>query len=217
MSSTPDLGSGTAFEHALLATAFGLLLGDGRPVIPARLAAALASDPDQVNRALARLDHQGRVGLTAAEAVTGSHGLSVTPTRHELLLHEDSGEQRRFWTWCAWDAVGILAALEASGQVRSTSPASGAPVEVTFHRGSIYRADPALVVFFADADCCGSVVEQWCPLVNFFEHAGAAKAWAAEHGVRGTAVPLAEATDRGKDAWTQWVPELDRRTRPVPD
>jgi hypothetical protein len=103
--------------------------------------------------------------------VTGSHGLSVTPTRHELLFHEDSGEQRHFWTWCAWDAVGILAALEASGQVRSTSPSSGAPVEVTFHRGSLYRADPDLVVFFADADCCGSVVEQWCPLVNFFEHA----------------------------------------------
>ena len=207
MSSTPDLGSGTAFEHALLATAFGLLLADGRPVSPARLAAALASDPSQVTGTLARLDQQGRVRLDPAGAVTGSHGLSVAPTRHELLFHEESGEQRRFWTWCAWDAVGILAALEASGRVRSTSPSSGAPVEVTFHRGSLSRADPALVVFFADADCCGtdSVVDQWCPLVNFFEHADAAKAWAAKHGVRGTAVPLAEATDRGKDAWTRWV------------
>jgi hypothetical protein len=207
MSSSPDLGSGTAFEHALLAAAFGLLLADGRPVSPARLAAALASDPGQVTRTLARLDRQGRVRLDVAGAVTGSHGLSVTPTRHELVFHEDSGEQRRFWTWCAWDAVGILAALEASGRVRSVSPASGAPVEVTFHGGSPSRADPALVVFFADADCCGqgSVVEQWCPLVNFFEHADAARAWAVERGVRGTAVGLAEATDRGKEAWTRWI------------
>jgi alkylmercury lyase len=207
MNATPDLGSGTAFEHALLATAFGLLLADGRPVSPARLAEALASDPDQVICSLARLDRQGRVRLDPTGAVTGSHGLSVTPTRHELLFQGDSGQQRRFWTWCAWDAVGILAALEASGQVCSTSPSSGAPVEVTFHDGRLSHADPALVVFFAEADCCGSdsVVEQWCPLVNLFEHADAARAWAAEHDVRGIAVPLTEATDRGKDAWTQWI------------
>jgi alkylmercury lyase len=207
MNPSPDLGGGTASEHALLATAFGLLLADGRPVSPARLAGALTSDPGQVTRTLARLDRQGRVRLDPAGAVTGSHGLSVTPTRHELLFHEDTGEQRRFWTWCAWDAVGILAALEASGRVRSVSPSSGAPVEVTFQAGGLSRADPALVVFFADADCCGSdsVVEGWCPLVNFFEHADAAKAWAAEKAIRGTAVGLAEATDRGKEAWTRWI------------
>jgi alkylmercury lyase len=207
MSSTPDLGSGTALEHALLATAFRLLLADARPASPAQLAAALASDPDQVARTLARLDQQSRVRLDPGGAVAGSHGLSVTPTRHELLLQEEAGERRRFWTWCAWDAVGILAALGASGRVRSTSPSSGAPVEVTFDRGGLSRADPALVVFFADADCCGSdsVIDEWCPLVNFFEHADAARAWAAKRGVGGTAVPLAEATERGKDAWTRWV------------
>src|SRR6266540_1942376 len=90
-------------------------------------------------------------------AVTGSHGLSVTPTRHELLLEQ--GQERRYWTWCAWDTVGILAALDASGRIRSTSPSSGAAIELDFHHGSPRRADPALVVFFADTDCCTPAID----------------------------------------------------------
>jgi hypothetical protein len=52
-------------------------------------------------------------------------------------------------------------------------------------------------------------VDEWCPLVNFFEHADAAQAWAAEHQVRGTAVPLAQATDQGKAAWRRWIADQD--------
>ncbi len=217
----PDLGSGGALEHAMLATAFRLLLGSGRPVRPARLAEALASDPERVERILERLDSQGRIRRDQTGAVTGSHGLSVTPTRHELILQPASrqgpGQQRRFWTWCAWDAVGILAALDASGRIRSTSPSSDARIELDFDRGSPRQADPDLVVFFADTDCCtpatnsggscgsGSVIDVWCPLVNFFENADAATAWAAEHGARGSAVPLVEAIRQGRAAWRQWI------------
>ncbi len=202
---TPDLGSGPAFEQALLATAFRLLLADGRPVSPARLAEALAGDPAQVERTLAWLDQHGRLRRDPTGSVTGSHGLSVTPTSHELVLEQEPGGERRYWTWCPWDAVGILAALGASGRVRSTSPSSGQPIAVDFVDGMPANADPGLVVFFADTDCCDSVIDQWCPLVNLFEHAQVAQAWAAEHGVRGTPVPLAEATRRGKDAWTRWI------------
>jgi alkylmercury lyase len=197
---TPDLGSGPALEQALLATAFRLLLADGGPVSPARLAEALAGDPERVARTLARLDQHGRLRRTSGGAVTGSHGLSVTPTSHELLLEREQGGERRYWTWCAWDAVGILAALGASGRVRSNSPSAGQPIEIDFADGWPADASPELAVFFADTDCRDSVIDQWCPLVNFYEHAEAARAWAAEHGVRGTPVPLAEATRLGKEA-----------------
>lgn len=216
----PDLGSGPAFEHTLLARAFHLLLDDGQPISTGRLAEVLESEPDRVERTLALLDRQGRIRRDQTEAVTGSHGLSLTPTPHELLLEQRSGHARRYWTWCAWDAVGILAALNASGRIHSASPSTGAPIQLHFHHGQPSDPEPGLVVFFADTDCCapasgadngseycgpGSVIDDWCPLVNFFEHAEAARAWAAGHGVRGTAVPLAEATRRGKDAWTRWL------------
>jgi alkylmercury lyase len=226
----PDLGGGPAFEHALLARAFHLLLDEGRPVSAARLAEVVAGDLDRVEGTLALLDRLGRIRRDQTGAVTGSHGLSITPTRHELLLEHRNGQARRYWTWCAWDAVGILAALDANGRIRSTSPSSGAPIQLDFHHGQPRNPEPELVVFFADSDCCapasaaghdsgcrgsGSVIDDWCPLVNFFEHAAAARAWAAEYGVRGTPVPLAEATDRGRAAWRRWIAGGDQPVGPA--
>jgi hypothetical protein len=75
----PDLGSDAAFEHALLAIAFHLLLADARPVSPARLAAALPGDPARVERTLVPLDRHGRLRWDPERGVTGSHGLPVTP------------------------------------------------------------------------------------------------------------------------------------------
>jgi hypothetical protein len=226
----PDLGGGPALEHALLARAFHLLLDDRRPVSAARLAQALAGDLDQVEGTLARLDRQGRIRRDQTGAVTGSHGLSLTPTRHELLLGQEPGQQRRYWTWCAWDALGILAALYASVRIRSTSPSSSAPIQLDFHHGSLRQDDSELVVFFADTECCapatdtgdssdccgsGSVIDNWYPLVNFFERADVAQAWAAKHAVRGTAVPLAEATNQGKAAWRRWIADHAQTAEPI--
>lgn len=78
-SDLPDLGGGPAFEHAILASAFHLLLDDGQPVSSARLAELVAGALDRVAGTLARLDRQGRVRRDQTGAVTGSHGLSLTP------------------------------------------------------------------------------------------------------------------------------------------
>jgi hypothetical protein len=56
----PDLGGGPAFEHAILAGAFHLLLDDGRPISMVRLAEAVVGDLDRVEDTLALLDRQGR-------------------------------------------------------------------------------------------------------------------------------------------------------------
>jgi hypothetical protein len=57
-----------------------------------------------------------------------------------------------------------------------------------------------VVVFLAERPSV-SLVDDWCPLVNFFEHRQAAVAWAAERGVTGTAVPLQQAVKAGAAAW----------------
>jgi hypothetical protein len=64
----------------------------------------------------------------------------VTPTQHELLI---DGKHR--WTWCAYDAVGILGALEADGRVHSRSPRSGTLIELEFRGG---RPDATEAVVF---------------------------------------------------------------------
>ena len=43
--------------------------------------------------------------------------------------------ERTFWTCCAFDAIGILAAIELDGTIRTSKPETGAPFEIAFDRG----------------------------------------------------------------------------------
>jgi hypothetical protein len=121
----------------------------------------------------------------------------VAPTHHELVI-----DGRRRWTWCAYDAVGILGALEADGQVHSRSPHSGTLIELTFDAGQPATTDA--VVFMAE-EPCRSVIDDWCPLVNLFEHDQAAAAWARQHGISGAAQPVAQVTRLGAAAWRAYL------------
>jgi alkylmercury lyase len=189
-------------EAELLATGFRLLLAGGQPVAADQLAATLGRDPASVDAAVRRLERAGRLRLNAAGRLTGSHGLSVALTRHELLL-----DGRRYWTWCAWDAVGILGALSANGLVHSHSPLSGAAIGLVFEEGRPPACD--VVVFIADRRPCASVIDEWCPLVNFFEHADAAATWAVQHETTGTAVRLEDASATATAEWRAWLREGD--------
>ena len=46
-----------------------------------------------------------------------------------------------------------------------------------------------------------SVVEEWCPLANFFLDAEAADAWAAANEVEGQVLTLVQASERGTADW----------------
>src|SRR5260370_32056634 len=104
------------------ATAFGLLLERGRAVSAAQIAAATKAAPSAVEADLRRLDAAGRIRLSAQGHVLGSAGLSAAPAAHELWL--GSG---RFWTWCAYDPVGIAGTLGAAARAAPPRPGTGGP------------------------------------------------------------------------------------------
>jgi hypothetical protein len=201
MTAAMELGAHDDAGGQLLAEAFHLLLAEGRPVTVERLAAALGRDAETVAAVLGRLERAGRTRRNPAGEMIGSLGLSVEPTTHELIV-----EGARRWTWCAYDAVGILAALGAGGQVRSRDPHTGTPIQFGVQRGRPV-ADSQVVLFLAEGPCA-SVVDDWCPLVNFFQDQETAVAWAAQRGVTGVAVPLQQAAATGGAAWRS---QLDRR------
>lgn len=184
-------------DQALLARAFWLLLDHGRPVEVGVLAGALQREPAAVAAAVDQLVRAGLIRWDLAGRLLGSHGLSVAPTNHELLI-----DGRRRWTWCAYDAVGILGALEADGQVRSRSPHSGTVIELTFDAGQPAATD---AVGFMAQGPCRSVIDDWCPLVNLFEHHQAAAAWARRHRISGAARPVVQATRLGAAAWRAYL------------
>ena len=142
----------------------------------------------------------GRIRSDQDGLVVGSAGLSVSKDRHEIEL-----EGRRFWTWCAYDILGIFGALKASGRALSPSP-SGPILEVRFEGGRpvgsdavLFRPDDGLI------SCCENVYEEWCPNSNLFPDVEQARSWANERGIQGRVMDLHEASDLGTSDWTEVI------------
>jgi alkylmercury lyase len=186
-------------DRMIEAVAFRALLSTRAPVPMDTLVAALGMDGTAVRRATAAIADAGHLRLADGGDVVGSAGLSVVPSRHELIVDGD-----RFWTWCAYDAVGILAALGASGLVQSRDPHSGRAVQVAFREGQP-GASPA-VIFMVELPAYTSAHDEWCPLVNLFESDASAREWAVATGLAGSVLTVAEAASRGAKRWGPLAP-----------
>src|ERR1700693_4587641 len=179
--------------------AFRPLLATGEPAAGDDLAASIGLPADKVARVLDELKISGLIRCDEAGRVVGSAGLSVVPDRHQIDF-----EGRGFWTWCAYDILGIFGALRAMGSAVSRSPVAAAPITLRFREG---RPEAAGVVLFRPSDSlaasCSSIYEEWCPNSNFFEDAESARTWSAIHGLEGRILSLDEASDL---ATAEWLP-----------
>lgn len=186
---------GAAFRH---------LARTGAPTTAAQLAADLEYTEPAVQDAIDGLARHGSLRLDDQGQVVGSAGLSIQPDRHEIDL-----DGHRFWTWCAYDILGIFAALHANGLARSTSPDTGQPVEIHFRDG---QPEPVPLVLFRPnedyAACCTNTYEQWCPNSNLFHTTAAATAWADDHHVTGTVLSLPRAAEHGARDWLPLTRDL---------
>ena len=172
------------------AAAFRLLLETGQAVSAAHIAAELNAAPSDVEAAHRRLDAAGRIRLSGVGQVLGSAGLSVVPAAHELWLGS-----RRFWTWCAYDVVGIVGALRADARSLSHSPATGATIRLEFVAGQP-PATPVVVFFPADR-WSARTIDDWCSNANFFETPEAALSWSAQHPMLSASRGIESREDHG--------------------
>lgn len=183
--------------------AFRQLLATGDPATAEGLSASMGLSVDKVAGILEELNTAGRIRLDETGRVIGSAGLSVVPDRHQIDL-----EERRFWTWCAYDILGIFGALRASGTAVSQSPATAASITLRFRQG---RPEPTDTVLFRPSDSyatsCTSIYEEWCPNSNFFEDVESAQAWSASRGLEGRVLSLDEASAL---ATADWLPLTTR-------
>ena len=193
--------------------AFALLLEGGRPVLVSEFTEAAGLDSGEVEAALEAFTSAGRTRFDSRGRLTGIAGLSVEPTRHEILVGPtpDTDSVVR-WTWCALDAVGILGALGRGGRLTSTLPEGAAgegttePLVVEF---TASQPEPTpTVILLTDGYGEAPIVENWCPTVNLFPDRAAALGWAADRGVTGRAVPVAEIM---ADAIAMWAPVVPNR------
>ncbi len=181
--------------------AFRLLLERLTPIETGDLHQSTGISSDRLLELLDELDAAGRIRRDDSGRVVGSAGLSVVADRHEIEL-----DGRRFWTWCAYDILGIFGALGASGRAISPSPGGGKTIEVQFDRGRPVKYDAML--FRPDEEllnCCENVYEQWCPNSNLFASRELAERWASRHALDGRVMDLAEAAELATADWTEVV------------
>ncbi len=183
----------TVEQNAGLALAFNELLEAPQPVSVELLADKLGPPFNALEQTLAALVERGWIRRDADGGVVGSRGLSIEPTRHELEL-----PQGRRFTWCAYDTLGIFGALAVSGTIRSRTLLEQ-PVELEVVDGRPVTANGA-VLFFPQRRVT-SVVDEWCPLANFFVDADAAHTWATTNDVEGQVLTLEQASERGTADW----------------
>jgi alkylmercury lyase len=184
-------------ETLVRAAAFRLLLTKREGIELEALAHATGLNQQRVESLVERLDGAGRIRRDGTGRVIGSAGLSVVPDRHEVEL-----EGRQFWTWCAYDILGIFGALRASGRALSPSPPNREVIQLDFVSGRPQHG--RAVLFRPDADLmsgCENVYQEWCPNSNLFANRELAKAWAADHGLEGRILDLEEASNLAIEDW----------------
>lgn len=121
------LGAGLGDVALALATAGFAALWSGHSKRPEDL---VPGRPDDARLCAAALADRGRAELDDTGALVGIHGLTLRPTRHQIL-HGD----RRHHTWCAFDAVGIPAALELDATALTDCPTCHTPVAIDIRDG----------------------------------------------------------------------------------
>lgn len=106
---------------------------EGRPPVPAELAAELHLRPLEVEAAFRRLaDAHVLVLAPGTPYIWMANPLCALPSP---FLVETEG--RRWWGVCIWDALGILAMFGSDGTVSTRCPDCGERLEVTVRDGEV--------------------------------------------------------------------------------
>jgi hypothetical protein len=142
--------------------------------------------------------------LDADDHIVAAHGLSLVPARQHRLTMRG----RRFWTWCAIDAVGIPAGLDEHALVETTCLQCGAEVRLELHGATVVQASHpgARIWEAAHLPGCGTAGPPHCALMNLFCSAEHLRAWHQAHpGEQGEERDLAQIGALGRAEWAYAV------------
>ena len=183
-------------------TAFALLVRDGRPVAADALAAATDGvDPQQVAEAIEELAGNGLIDRSAAGAVVGAGGLTLAAAPHGLLLRG-----RDYRTWCAYDAIGIAAALRESAAISTRCGVCERAIALPLP-GSATADRPERLWLAAGGP---RMREDFCAPTVLLCSAEHAATWSDRQAGRGRIIDLGTASRLGAGAWSGYAREVER-------
>jgi alkylmercury lyase len=150
-----------------------LLLAEGQPVSPERVASVLGLAREE---ALELLRQRPSIEWDEAGNIVGA-GLTLRPTPHRFKLKD-----RTLFTWCALDSLMFPGLVGQTVQVESPCASTGRLVRVTVTPEGVEQVEPPdAVVSMVAPEASPDVRRVFCDYVNFFHSAEAAAGWLAEH------------------------------------
>jgi alkylmercury lyase len=173
------------------------LLRSGKAVSIDDVAGRTGLSPDAVR--LAALD-VASVGMAEVEdrSIVGMDGLTTRRTEHAIAF-----DGVDLWTWCAYDIVGIAAALGTDARGSTACGACGRPIEVEVRAGEPVES---AIVGWLPGEACSNVRAEFCPSALFFcstEHLDGWLSTSDQHD--GEALDLGALAERGREEWAQLV------------
>jgi hypothetical protein len=166
------------------------------PTKPVELAAELQVPLADVEGLLAAQAAVGRIELDAAGSVLGSLGLTLSTTKHTLEF-----DRTELHTWCALDALGILAASASSGRLITSCGWCARMLTVAIEAG-VPAEDDQMVLWLPTEPCDDNMREQFCSVANLFCESDHLEQWRTQAGhPRGRALSVLAAADLGREWW----------------
>lgn len=142
----------------------------------------------------------GRLELDDLGDLVGIHGLTLRPTRHYI---EHAGQHH--YTWCAFDSIGIPAALQITASARTDCPMCQQQLVVEIVRGNPSGAD---AVLWLPAISGKHLMNDFCASADLYCSAEHLHNRIDTHATAGSVTTLADAATLGRDVWSD-ITELD--------
>jgi alkylmercury lyase len=178
-----------------LATAGFVALWHGRSLTPGELF------PGNVEQAVATLVAQGRAEVDESGRMVGIHGLTLRHTRHRFDV---AGRPRN--TWCAFDSVGIPAALGLDAVARTDCPTCGAELAVEIVAGVPSGGD---AVLWLPSPPAANLLAEFCANADLFCNADHLLDRTHTRRVSGRSCGLAAAAALGRTTWADVADLVD--------
>ncbi len=190
---------GGASTLAVRRTVFHSMLA-GTAINEARISELTGLDPGTVKGTVDRLVAAGIATTDGAKGaqrlVDGAEGLTIRNSGHTIWM---SGSELH--TWCAFDIVGIPAALGLDATGSTHCPTCLTEIKLEVLKGEVVESE---VAGWWPALSGGPVVEAFCPSTSIFCNLNHLEAWRSATGARGTPRTLTELAQAGRTTWARF-------------
>lgn len=156
-------------------------------------AGELLPDVPDAAEAVEALVRRGRAEVDVAGRLVGIHGLTLGATQHSF---EHDGAVRH--TWCAFDSVGIPAALAIEATVRTRCPACGEAVSAKVSGREVDVSDLAL--WLPEVSSTANLMADFCAAADIYCSTTHLTQQLGDIG-RGRMTSLADAVEIGCVTW----------------